>query len=69
MEPSYERYKSFRDKLGVTDAMVAEQTEITPSTFTEWKSGRSLPKAGKLYKIAQYFDCHIEDLLGKEETI
>lgn len=67
MEPSYEKYETLREKLGLTNAIVAEQTQIPPSTFTEWKSGRSLPKTGKLYKIATYFNCSIEDLLGKED--
>lgn len=40
---------------GVKDADVAKATGITRSTFTDWKNGRSSPKAEKLKKIADYF--------------
>ena len=43
---------------------VAKSTGIPASTFTDWKNGRSAPKADKLRKIAEFFDVSLEYLLG-----
>ena len=59
----YERYVELRDKKGVTDYRVSEDTGITRSTFTDWKNGRSAPKAEKLLLLAKYFDVPVEYLI------
>lgn len=59
----YERYVELRDKKGVTDYRVSEDTGISRSTFTDWKNGRSAPKVEKLLLLAKYFDVPIEYLI------
>ena len=59
----YQRYVELRDGAGVTDYKVAEDTGVTKSTFSDWKSGRSAPKLDKLKKIADYFNVSIEYFL------
>lgn len=59
----YARYVVLRDKKGVTDYKVSEETGITKSTFSDWKSGRSSPKIDKLKKLADYFGVSIEYFL------
>ena len=59
----YEKYAALRDAKGVTDYAVSVATGIVASTFSDWKAGRSKPKADKLLKIAEYFDVSIEDLI------
>ena len=44
----YKNYVELRDKKGVTDYQVSKDTGITKSTFSDWKVGRSKPKADKL---------------------
>lgn len=56
----YETYAKLRDEKGVTDYRVAKDTDITKSTFSEWKSGRSAPKFSKLVKLAKYFGVPVE---------
>lgn len=56
----YAKYVALRNKKGVTDYRVSEDTGITKSTFTDWKSGRSNPKIDKLKAIADYFEVPIE---------
>ena len=63
----YERYVQLRDEKGVTDYKVSEETGITKSTFSDWKSGRSKPKVDKLKIIADYFGVSIEDLLTESD--
>ena len=63
----YQRYCELRDKKGVTDYQAATETEITRSTFTDWKAGVSQPKIDKLYKIANYFGVPLEYFVAKED--
>lgn len=59
----YEKYVKLRDEKGVTDYRVSEDTKITKSTFSDWKSGRSNPKVDKLKILADYFGVSIEYFL------
>ena len=45
---------------GVSAYRVAKDLDITQSTLSDWKSGRSMPKTDKLSKIAEYFGVTIE---------
>lgn len=59
----YLKYVELRDKNNLTDYKVAKDTGITASTFTDWKNGRSKPKADKLKVLANYFGVSIEEFL------
>lgn len=59
-------YKTFELLLklnGCRVADVARATGIGKSTFTDWKQGRTTPKAEKLQKIADYFGVSVDYLL------
>lgn len=62
----YEKYVELRDEKGVSDYRVSKDTGITKSTFTDWKSGRSNPKADKLKILADYFGVTVDELLKGE---
>ena len=62
----YEIYCKLRDEKGVKDADVARETEITKSTFTDWKNGRSVPGSEKMKKIAEYFGVTVDYILTGE---
>ncbi|MBQ5833784.1 MAG: helix-turn-helix domain-containing protein [Clostridia bacterium] len=60
-------YQSFEQLLRarrVTVYQVAKATGISASTFTDWKNGRSSPKADKLARIADYFSISLDEMLG-----
>ena len=61
----YEVYAELRDKKGVSDYRVSQETGITKSTFSDWKSGRSSPKIDKVKKIADYLGVTIDELLAE----
>lgn len=63
----YERYVELRDRKGMTDAAVAQASGITPSTFSDWKSGRSKPKTEKLMKIAAVLEVPLEAFFEEKE--
>ena len=61
---NYQIFESLLKSHGTTVYRVAKSTGIPASTFTDWKNGRSAPKADKLRRIAEYFDVPLEYLLG-----
>lgn len=66
----YEIFAKLLDESGKKAIDVSRATSIPPSTFTDWKKGRSTPKQDKLQKIADYFGVSIEYLMtGEEPTI
>ena len=60
---SYQKFELLLKERGATVYRVSKETGIPASTFTDWKSGRSIPKAEKLMKIAAFFDVPLEYLL------
>lgn len=65
----YDNYRMYRDFKNLTDYKVAKATGINRSTFSDWKSGRSVPKLDKLKKIADFLDVPIEYITGEEKVI
>lgn len=63
----YERYCRIRDERGMKDSVIAKQTGITKSTFSDWKNGRSVPKREKLAKIAECLGVSLDYLVTGEE--
>ena len=39
----------------ITFYKLASELEMSPALFSDWKSGKSMPKTDKLLKIADYF--------------
>ncbi|HCG58575.1 MAG TPA: XRE family transcriptional regulator [Lachnospiraceae bacterium] len=62
----YGTYAKIRDDRGLTDYRVSKDTGIAPATLSDWKTGKTTPKADKLYTLAKYLGVTIEDLLKTE---
>lgn len=54
-------------KSGATVYRVSKSTGISASTFSDWKSGRSVPKIDKIKLIADFFDVPLEYMMGEVE--
>ena len=65
---SYRRFNELLKSHETTVYRVAKGTGISASTFTDWKNGRSVPKADKMRKIADYFGVSLDMLLGGAEA-
>ena len=66
---SYEKFDRLLKSKNATVYRVSKETGIPASTFSDWKTGRSTPKAEKLTKIARFFDVSLEYFLeGGEIT-
>lgn len=63
----YERFQELLKEKGCNTAAVARETGIHPSTFTDWKKGKSKPKTDKLQRIADFFGVQIGYLTGDTE--
>lgn len=63
------RKKSFLklDKLAkaknITPYALAKELGFARSLFSDWKSGKSMPKTDKLLKIAEYFGVSVDYFL------
>lgn len=60
----YEKFADLLDKNNKTAYQVAKDTGIAQSVLSDWKTGRSKPKADKLKVLADYFGVSIEFFLA-----
>lgn len=63
----YDIFERLLEERRITATDVSRETGIPRSIFTDWKKGRSKPKADKLQKIADYFGVSIEYLTTGEQ--
>ena len=61
------RLKDLRTIKGVTQKEVARALNTTDDTIYSWEKGRSQPSLEMLFKLADYFDCTIDYLVGRED--
>lgn len=59
----YQKFEQLLKGKEITAYRVAKDLGLTPTVFSDWKSGKSKPKVDKLKKIADYFDVSIEYFL------
>ena len=59
----YKYYEIARNEKGLKDYDVCKKTGISAGTISDWKNGKTVPKADKLKLIAELFEVHIEDLI------
>lgn len=54
-ELCFKKLDALAKSRNVTFYKLSEELEIPRSTFSDWKSGKSMPKTDKLIRIAEYF--------------
>lgn len=59
----YEKFAELLEKTNKTAYQVSKDTGIAQSVLSDWKNGRSKPKAEKLKILADYFGVSIEYFL------
>lgn len=50
----------------LTQKQLADALCVDRTTITKWETGKSLPRADKLIKLAALLECSIEQLLAKK---
>lgn len=63
----YEKFERLVKARGITAYRVAKDIGLATTVFSDWKSGKSKPKADKLKKIADYFGVTIEYFLEQKK--
>jgi transcriptional regulator with XRE-family HTH domain len=64
----YEIFEHLMKMNGYTAYKVSVETGIAQSTLSDWKKGKSTPKADKMQKIADLFSVSVDFLMtGKEK--
>lgn len=64
---NYTKFAALLSERNLKVAEVAKITEISPSTFSDWKNGKYTPKIDKIQKIAEFFNVPISYFLESEE--
>ena len=65
--PFPQRLNELKIHFGCTDNSIYTAAKISRSVFYEWKRGRHLPSVKNLIKLAEYFDCSVDFILGREQ--
>ena len=65
----YKIFDSLLKMHNLTVYKVSKATGIAQSTFSDWKSGRSTPKADKLKKIADFFGVSVSYLIQGDDEL
>lgn len=60
---SFRKLESLAKAKGITFYALAKELGFTPALFSDWKSGKSMPKTDKLLKIANFFGVGIDYFL------
>lgn len=53
---AYKKLDKILTKKKITAYKLANDLELSRSLFSDWKSGKSMPKTDKLLRIADYLD-------------
>lgn len=62
----YRKFADLLEKNNVSAYRVAKDTGISPVVFSDWKTGKSRPKADKIKILADYFGVSIEYFLQED---
>ena len=61
------RLKELREEKRLLSKDFAKIMNVEPATISNWENGNRFPKDDVLIKIADYFDCSIDYLLGRTD--
>ena len=61
------RILELREELNLTQAEIAEVIKTSRTNIGRWEKGLNEPTASQLIKLADFFDCSIDYLLGRTD--
>lgn len=64
----YKQLKSLRESIQKTQQEVCQDLNIEQSTLANYENGRRIPRIEILIKLAEYYKCSIDYLLGLDHT-
>ncbi len=60
----YKEFEQLLQSRGISSYKVAKDTGVSQTALSNWRSGKSLPTAKTLQKLADYFGVTIDYLMG-----
>lgn len=60
------RVAELRKARGISQTVLARKLEMSQAAVAAWENGRNTPKTELLPKLAEVFDCTIDELFTKE---
>ena len=63
-----ERLKNLREERNIYSKDLANTLNVEPATVTNWEKGNRFPREDMLIKIADFFDCTTDYLLGRTDN-
>ena len=64
-----QRLKQLRTDKGINQIQLAEEMSVTQGTVGKWETGKRVPDAQMLRKLAAYFDITVDYLLGSNSAL
>lgn len=61
----WERFYELCEEMGVKPTPIAKEIGISSAVLTKWKNGISFPNGEILMKMADFFNCSIDYLVGR----
>ena len=58
---------SERTKLGLSQTQLGDCLHVSRDRVSDWESGKTIPKADSLVKMADMFGCTVDYLLARTE--
>ena len=62
-----EKIKYLRKEKGIGQNLLARELGVSNASISYWETGKQIPSAEVVYKIAKYFEVTADYLLGLEE--
>ena len=60
--------KEKREQMNMSQQVLADSLGIDQSTVCLWETGKTMPRAKLLPKIAKILNCSVDDLLACEDS-
>ena len=61
-----EALKEQREKLGLSQSMVANKINTSHQNISRWESGKTLPSIDFCVKLADLYDITLDELVGRD---
>ena len=63
--PFKQRFKDILIEKGISQEKVKRELPVSASVLYKWVSGKNSPSATTLIRLAEFFDCSIDYLIGR----
>ncbi len=60
-----ENLRSLREEAGLTQQDLADRLQTTQRKVSYWESGKVEPDLENLWRLADFFDTSVDDLIGR----